>query len=95
MIKLVIFDLDGTVADLREVHYEALNKAISKFNSKYTITREEHISIFDGLSTKKKLHLLNKMKGLPLDLIEKISDLKQELTADGIETFLLKIEYDS
>lgn len=90
MVKLVIFDLDGTVADLREVHFHALNKAIEKFDKKYSISREEHVSIFDGLSTKKKLNLLHKMKGLPLDLIEEISDLKQELTADGIETNLSK-----
>ena len=28
MIKLIIFDLDGVVVDARELHYNALNKAL-------------------------------------------------------------------
>ena len=28
MIKLIIFDLDGVLVDAREIHYEALNKAL-------------------------------------------------------------------
>ena len=35
MIKLVIFDLDGVLVDARELHYEALNLALSSVDEKY------------------------------------------------------------
>lgn len=60
MIKAVIFDLDGVLVDAREIHYEALNNALKRFN--YNITREEHLSTFDGLSTKKKISNVDRKK---------------------------------
>jgi phosphoglycolate phosphatase-like HAD superfamily hydrolase len=57
MIKLICFDLDGNLADLKEVHYESLNRALKEAGSPYIITREHHVKIFDGLSTKKKLEI--------------------------------------
>ena len=78
MIKSVIFDLDGVLVDAREIHYEALNNALARYN--YTITREEHLSTFDGLPTKKKLELLTERKGLSRDLYNNIWIAKQEET---------------
>ena len=40
MIKLVIFDLDGVLVDAKEIHYEALNRALSEVDKDYVITRE-------------------------------------------------------
>lgn len=60
--KLVIFDLDGVLIDSRELHYEALNAALNKEDSKYVIFRDEHLSVYDGLSTTRKLNLLAKNK---------------------------------
>jgi len=77
-IKAIIFDLDGVLVDAREIHYEALNNALSKFN--YTITRDEHLSTYDGLPTKKKLQLLTGKKGLPENLYNQIWRAKQEET---------------
>ena len=65
MIKLVVFDLDGVLVDAREIHYEALNAALSDIDEKYVIGRQEHLSMYDGLSTTKKLGMLTKNKGLP------------------------------
>ena len=42
MIKLIIFDLDGVLVDARELHYNALNKALSSIDNKYVIGRDEH-----------------------------------------------------
>ena len=64
MIKLVIFDLDGVLVDARELHYEALNKALSSIDKKYIIQRDEHLSTYDGLTTTKKLKMLSNNKGL-------------------------------
>ena len=60
MIRLVIFDLDGVLVDARELHYNALNKALSSIDEKYVIGRDEHLSTYDGLSTTKKLNMLIK-----------------------------------
>ena len=65
MIKLVVFDLDGVLVDAREIHYEALNKALADVDEKYVINRQEHLSIYDGLSTTRKLNMLSENKGLP------------------------------
>ena len=77
MIKLVIFDLDGVLIDSKDYHYDALNQALG---SEYAISREEHVSIYDGHPTKVKLELLTKNKGLPVDQYDKIWRDKQEAT---------------
>ena len=53
MIKLVVFDLDGVLVEARDIHYEALNRALANVDEKYVIGREEHLSSYDGLSTSK------------------------------------------
>jgi HAD superfamily hydrolase (TIGR01509 family) len=80
MNKLVIFDLDGVIIDSRELHYEALNEALRKVGKQYVISREEHLSTYDGLNTTKKLQLLNQTKGLPSDKFDQIWKNKQEET---------------
>jgi len=60
--KLVIFDLDGVLIDSRDVHYESLNKALAKHGEQYIISRDEHLSKFDGLGTSKKLEMLSELK---------------------------------
>jgi len=77
-IKVVLFDLDGVLVDAREIHYEALNRALSRYG--YIIERPEHLSTFDGLPTTKKLKLLTEKKGLPTKLYEEIWRSKQEET---------------
>ncbi len=87
MIKLLIFDLDGVLVDARELHYNALNRALKKVDDKYVIKREEHLSTYDGLSTTKKLNLLTKKKSLPKDLHNKVWELKQQMTIKIIDGF--------
>lgn len=91
MIKLIIFDADGVLFDSREMHYEALNKALAKVYPSCVIDRQSHLSTFDGLSTTKKLNLLSETKGLPKDLHNQIWSLKQVYTEKEIEKF--KIDY--
>ena len=87
MIKLVIFDLDGVLVDARELHYNALNKALNSIDEKYVIQRDEHLSTYDGLSTTKKLGMLTKNKGLPLELHDSVWKLKQDMTIKIIDGF--------
>jgi len=91
MIKLIIFDLDGVLVDARELHYEALNLTLKSIDSKYIIRRDEHLSIYDGLPTNKKLRMLTKSKGLPENLYETIWKGKQAMTRKIIDE---QMKYD-
>lgn len=85
--KLVIFDLDGVLIESRELHYHSLNAALETIDKKYTIGRDEHLSVYDGLNTTKKLKLLSETKGLPTEYHNLIWSKKQEATFDLIKQF--------
>ena len=82
MNKLVIFDLDGVLIDSRDMHYEALNCALSKVDEKYAISRDEHLSVYDGLPTSRKLTMLTENKNLSADKHQQIWQDKQKATLD-------------
>jgi hypothetical protein len=87
MSKLVIFDLDGVLIDSRELHYDALNDALCKVDEKFVITREEHLSKYDGLNTTKKLKMLTEQKGLPVSVYDQVWKDKQEATFNLVRGF--------
>lgn len=78
--KLVILDLDGVLLDSREIHYNSLNNALRDYYQQAVISREEHLSVYDGLPTTKKLQMLTNTKGLPSSLHNDIWKAKQEYT---------------
>lgn len=80
MIKAVLFDMDGVLIDAKDWHYEALNRALELFG--YTISRESHLSTFDGLPTRRKLEILSAAHGLPSGLTGLINTLKQNYTIE-------------
>lgn len=76
--------MDGVLIDAKDWHYEALNRALDHFG--YTpISRNDHLSKFDGLSTKKKLKMHFQTKDLSDEEHEKIDQKKQELTFALVE----------
>ena len=77
-MKAILFDMDGVLIDARDWHYEALNLALEKFG--HSISRESHLTTFDGLPTRKKLEILSKSTNLPTGLHETINSLKQKYT---------------
>ena len=87
MNKLIIFDLDGVLIESRELHYNALNAALEKIGKQYVISREEHLSTYDGLNTTRKLELLYENKGLSRQLFDQIWKDKQLATFDLIREF--------
>jgi beta-phosphoglucomutase-like phosphatase (HAD superfamily)/dTDP-glucose pyrophosphorylase len=83
--KLIIFDLDGVLIDSRELHYHALNEALNKVGPQFVISREEHLSKYDGLPTKVKMKLLNEEKNLPASMFDTVWKDKQLATIDLID----------
>jgi len=80
MIKAILFDMDGVLIDARDWHYEALNRALGHFG--YRISRESHLSTFDGLPTRQKLQILTSSRGIPEGLHGFLNDLKQAYTLE-------------
>jgi HAD superfamily hydrolase (TIGR01509 family) len=80
MIKTIIFDLDGVLVDAKEIHYDSLNRALGE----YSITWDEHLSIYDGLKTSQKLDILHERKNLPKNNFKKIWDDKQLYTLQNL-----------
>ena len=87
MNKLVIFDLDGVLIESRELHYHSLNDALRSIDAKYVISRDEHLSIYDGLNTTRKLKLLSESKGLPAEYHDMVWQRKQLATFELIKNF--------
>ena len=58
-IKGLIFDLDGVLVDTKKIHYKALNIALLKVGHK-EISYNDHLNIYDGLPTTRKLDILCK-----------------------------------
>lgn len=84
MIKAVIFDMDGVLIDAREWHYEALNRALALLGLE--ISRADHVTTFDGLSTRQKLEILSTTEGLPRELHGFMNRLKQNYTMEIVST---------
>ena len=82
MIRCILFDLDGTLVQAKDWHYEALNKALRLFG--YEISRYDHLVTYDGLPTREKLKMLSAERGLPLALHAFINEMKQKYTLDHI-----------
>jgi HAD superfamily hydrolase (TIGR01509 family) len=85
MKKLIIFDLDGVLVSTKDLHYEALNSALEEVDSKYVISRQDHLKTFDGLKSSEKLDMLTKDRGLPQELHSQIWNRKQELTIQQLQ----------
>jgi beta-phosphoglucomutase len=83
MIKAVLMDLDGTLCDCTEVHYISLNKALSVVSG-FEISREDHIKIFNGIPTNKKLDLLIADCKIKENDRKAIWELKQSYTKEAI-----------
>lgn len=95
MIKLIIFDLDGTLIEsTKELHYTALNKALSEIVPNCIISEDEHLTTYDALSTKQKLVLLSETKGLDTTLFDAISTRKQDITFEMLSKCEFNINYN-
>ena len=90
MIKNLIFDLDGVLVDTRDIHYEALNYALKK-NDLPIISYNDHLRVFDGLPTLKKIEIINQKNKISELKKKKIVKLKNKQTNNLLKK---KIKYD-
>lgn len=79
--------MDGVLVDAQEWHYESLNNALIHYNVP-SISRHDHETIYDGLSTNNKLVMLSKDNPCILDNIDGIKKLKQDYTICYLEKHL-------
>ena len=84
MIKLVAFDMDGVLVELKNAHYCSLNEALANHDPHLTISLEEHYKIYDGLPTREKLKLLTRYKKLNESDYSSILKSKQSFTLSHI-----------
>jgi HAD superfamily hydrolase (TIGR01509 family) len=87
MNNAFIFDLDGVLIDSKEIHFDALNLALSEINSSYIISKEEQAVTYEGLSTKAKLDILSYSKGLPKEFHNVIWEKKQIYSSEMFRVF--------
>ena len=92
MIKGIIFDLDGVLVDTKDLHFLALNKALKKCNAKEVVSYNDHVNIYDGLPTSKKLEILNQKRILKKSQNKKIAEYKQKFT---LELLKKKLKFNS
>lgn len=89
MIKTLAFDLDGTLVETKDIHYHALNDAIEwSVGGSFRIDYKDHLTNYDGLSTKRKLEKLGQKYPQLIKFFPTIEKNKQKITID----LLKKIE---
>ncbi len=84
-IKAILFDLDGVLVNMPDAHFEALNAALRLFGA--AINRDEHLTLFNGLPTVKKLEVLEQQGRIPGGLSSFINRVKQDHTKNLIPKF--------
>lgn len=82
MLKAVLFDVEGVLADTHTMHHHALNEALKPYGHEISI--EDLESRFAGLPTKQKLEILSAERGLDPITHDAINSRKQELTVEAI-----------
>lgn len=83
-IRAVCFDLDGVLVNAADWHKEALNQALVDFGFE-PIGNDEHLNIFNGLSTRKKLKMLDALGRFDHVLSNCVYNQKQKYTKEIIE----------
>ena len=79
--KCIISDLDGCLVETKMIHFKALNEALKQV-SNYEISLEDHLKIYDGLPTNKKLKILEEKGFIKSCDISLIKSIKQDKTQD-------------
>lgn len=90
MIKLIVFDLDGVLINTSKYHWESFNLALKQYGEHYLIDESQY-QRFDGLTSKEKLLILTKEKGLNPIFYDDVLKAKTKLLNSAIKN--KKIEF--
>lgn len=74
----VFFDLDGVLTETRNLHFEALSRALSDLG--FSLSLKEHDQLYDGLPTFKKIEILKDKFNLSTSQIDTLNRKKQDYT---------------
>jgi beta-phosphoglucomutase-like phosphatase (HAD superfamily) len=85
MIKAIFYDLDGVLLDAIQIHFEALNQALTEVADTRIARGEE--PEFNGIPTRKKLAKLVSQGRVKKEDCDRIWRLKQDLTVGTIKKF--------
>jgi len=83
MIKTVIFDFDGTLADCKKLHQDGFRAAITKFHPEFEYDDE----IVEGRPTREKIRILKTM-GAIIDA-DQVNEFKQIHTQAHIPEYII------
>jgi beta-phosphoglucomutase len=83
MIRTLIFDLDGTLVDCKELHQQAFRIAVNTVCQAEVAYRDTEV---EGLPTREKIKYLQ-ARGFQLDA-ERVNTLKQAYTQENIHAFV-------
>lgn len=86
-MNLVCFDLDGVLVDSADWHYESFNVAMVEVVG-VPLSREEHVTTFNGLNTLKKIDLLISQGRLPQGASDRLVKAKAKSFNDIIKAKL-------
>jgi beta-phosphoglucomutase len=89
--ECILFDLDGVLVDACDWHFEALNRALVSIG-KPAISKEDHISTYNGLPTSIKLNMLGLNKTESRIVWEKKQQFTLDTIQDRAKTDSVKIE---
>jgi len=84
MIKAIIFDLDGVLADTEQMHIDAFNEAARRILPVHLHELVDNI-FHDGRTTKQKLECLSSVGNIDAKTIQEIDSLKQSLVISKLE----------
>lgn len=77
-MKVIAFDLDGTLIDTKHIHRDAFLSALKKFG--FEVGEQWHDNNLCGLPTVKKIEKLENLRVISSGYKDKIIDIKNELT---------------
>ena len=83
MIRAILYDLDGVLVHACEWHYNSLNAAL-KSVCEFEISRNDHLTVYNGLTTRSKLDMLIKQGMISATDAKKVWELKQTFTTREI-----------
>jgi len=104
MLKAVIFDFDGVVADSEPLHYKALNEVFAAYG--VNVSKEEHWEKYLGYNDLQNVEAVSRDYGMGLDesqvnrIIRQKTELFDELVRtqnciiDGVAEFIAMLKQD-